>query len=193
MYFYVYTQDFPQNNAQQGDVLVQQQEYTHWLVSDGILQRVEPYNQEALNADPHSLSWKNIEVAPAYTQTIQEAQPAVLDEQGAEVTPAQPAVTQDIPAQFGFRLVLDQDKKTAIRQKKANDNLNTIRSLRNSKLSEADHKINTLEDDSQDASVWRAYRKELRECTDDLKKVNGEAKLTVESQDPFEFEFPEKP
>lgn len=93
----------------------------------------------------------------------------------------------------GEALVDDSDKILAARQAKANANLDSIRALRAPLLVAADHEINTLEDDSQDASALRAYRKALRECTDSLKKVNGDAKLTCENLVPEEFEFPVKP
>jgi hypothetical protein len=50
-----------------------------------------------------------------------------------------------------------------------------------------------MEDDGVDASAMRAYRKALRECTESLKKVDGEAKLSCESLIPSEFVFPTKP
>jgi hypothetical protein len=85
------------------------------------------------------------------------------------------------------------DKVLAKRQAKANANLNAIRLLREPLLRDADHTISTMEDDGLDATAMRAYRKSLRECTDSLKKVNGEAKLLLEDANPTEFEFPTKP
>jgi hypothetical protein len=85
------------------------------------------------------------------------------------------------------------DKVLAKRQSKAQSNLDAIRALRQPLLDEADHEINTMEDDGVDASAMRAYRKALRECTESLKKVDGEAKLSCESLIPSEFVFPTKP
>ena len=85
------------------------------------------------------------------------------------------------------------DKVLAKRQKEAQANLDAIRSLRQPLLNSADHEINTMEDDSVDATAMRAYRKSLRECTDSLKKADGSAKLSCESLAPSEFVFPSKP
>jgi hypothetical protein len=85
------------------------------------------------------------------------------------------------------------DKVLAKRQAKANANLDAIRALREPLLASADHEINTMEDDGIDATAMRAYRKQLRECTDSLKKVSGSAKLSCENLVPSEFEFPSKP
>lgn len=85
------------------------------------------------------------------------------------------------------------DKVLAKRQAKAQANLDAIRALREPLLASADHEINTMEDDGVDATAMRAYRKQLRECTDSLKKVNGMAKLSCENLVPSEFEFPSKP
>ena len=85
------------------------------------------------------------------------------------------------------------DKVLAKRQSKAQSNLDAIRALRQPLLDSADHEINTMEDDLVDATSMRAYRKALRECTESLKKVDGEAKLSCESLVPSEFVFPTKP
>jgi hypothetical protein len=90
-------------------------------------------------------------------------------------------------------LLVDPDLVLAKRNTIAQSNLDAIRSLRQPLLDEADHDINTMEDDSIDATAMRVYRKALRECTDDLKKVNGSAKLSCEDLVPEEFEFPIKP
>ena len=92
-----------------------------------------------------------------------------------------------------LQLQENADKVLAKRQAKAQANLDAIRSLREPLLAEADHEINTMEDDSVDATAMRAYRKALRSCTDDLKKVNGEARLSCEGLVPSEFAFPTKP
>jgi hypothetical protein len=81
----------------------------------------------------------------------------------------------------------------AKRNAKAQANLEAVRALREPLLAEADHEINTMEDDSIDATAMRAYRKALRSCTDDLKKVNGESRLSCEGLVPSEFVFPIKP
>ena len=143
------------------------------------------------------------EISPAYNLTLREpipavpAQPAIV-ENGVEIQPAQAEIPvvdglyQTVPAVLGWKLVEDASLKLAKRQKKANDNLDTIRKLREPLLKEADIEINTKEDNSQDASNVRAWRKALRECTDSLKKTSGDAKLSVESLVPSEFTFPSK-
>jgi len=93
----------------------------------------------------------------------------------------------------GQAIVDDPDKILAARQAFANANLDEVRALREPLLLEADHEINALEDDGQSATALRAYRKALRECTDEYKKVNGDAKLLCENLVPEEFEFPVKP
>jgi hypothetical protein len=85
------------------------------------------------------------------------------------------------------------DLVLAKRQKAAQANLDAIRTLREPLLDDADHSINDAEDNAVDATTLRAWRKSLRECTDDLKKVNGDAKLSCEDLVPEEFEFPVKP
>ena len=98
---------------------------------------------------------------------------------------------QVIPAHI--ELQENSDLVLAKRNTTAQTNLDAIRSLRQPLLDEADHEINTMEDDSVDATAMRAYRKALRECTDSLKKINGMAKLSCESLVPSEFTFPTKP
>jgi hypothetical protein len=93
----------------------------------------------------------------------------------------------------GEALTEDSAKVTAVRQAKANANLDAIRDLREPLLTDADHSINKADDDGLDLTALKAYRKALRECTDSLKKVNGDAKLTCENLVPEEFEFPVKP
>jgi len=106
--------------------------------------------------------------------------PAVEAVEGVDAVPAH------------WELQENADKVLAKRQAKAQSNLDAIRSLREPLLVAADHEINEMEDDGVDATAMRAYRKALRECTDDLKKVNGMAKLSCESLVPSEFTFPTK-
>lgn len=79
------------------------------------------------------------------------------------------------------------------RQTKAQANLDAIRVLREPLLIDADHEINALEDAALPSVDMRAWRTVLRACTDDLKKVNGDAKLSCENLVPSEFAFPVKP
>lgn len=93
----------------------------------------------------------------------------------------------------GEALAEDSDKILAVRQAKSNSVLAAIRELRKPLLEDADIEINKADDNSLDAASLRNYRKALRGCTDDLKKVNGDAKLSCENLIPEEFEFPNKP
>ena len=79
------------------------------------------------------------------------------------------------------------------RQSKAESNLKSIRMLRELLLKEADIEIFKLEDSGMDVSAMRNYRKSLRDCTNSLKKTNGEAELSCEDIIPSEFQFPIKP
>jgi hypothetical protein len=90
-------------------------------------------------------------------------------------------------------LVENPDKILAKRQAAANSVLDQIRMLREPLLEDADHSINKADDDGVDATSLKAWRKALRECTDELKKVDGDAKLLCENMIAAEFEFPVKP
>lgn len=103
------------------------------------------------------------------------------------------AVYETIPAIMGMALVEDSAKVLVVRQAKANANLDSIRALREPLLIDADYSINKADDDGLDLIALKTYRKALRECTDSLKKVNGDAKLTCENLVPEEFQFPSKP
>lgn len=92
-----------------------------------------------------------------------------------------------------LQLQEDADKVLTKRQAKAQANLDAIRALREPLLVDADHSINAKEDAELDSTSLRAHRAALRACTDDLKKVNGDAKLSCENLIPEEFEFPVKP
>lgn len=71
--------------------------------------------------------------------------------------------------------------------------INQLRARRIPLLVEADVKINIAEDDGKDASAWRAYRKELRNITEQFKKVDGSWKVAVDSLNFESFKFPAKP
>lgn len=90
---------------------------------------------------------------------------------------------------------LIQNEKLVLekRQRKANSVLEEIRQLREPLLKDADFSINRLEDDGLDSTLMRAYRKALKECTENLKELSREAKLSCENLVPSEFEFPTKP
>lgn len=84
------------------------------------------------------------------------------------------------------------DDESAIRQKEANDKLNAIRALRNGLLAKADVMINIAIDNSDDnLDELKAYRIALRNCTEDLKKSNGDAYVSVADINIEEFGFPE--
>lgn len=91
-----------------------------------------------------------------------------------------------------FELKENPEKVLAKKQAKAEEVLSQIRANRDALLIKADHAINTLEDEGQDASALKSYRKELRACTDSLKDEEGKAKLECAELDPSKFEFPAK-
>jgi hypothetical protein len=92
-----------------------------------------------------------------------------------------------------FSLVEKEELVLVKRQSKAESNLKSIRMLRELLLKEADIEIFKLEDSGMDVSAMRNYRKSLRDCTDDLKEVDGKAKLSCEDLISSEFIFPVKP
>ena len=84
----------------------------------------------------------------------------------------------------GVRIQMTAEEVTA-HQKDEQDNTNnpkikkmSLRSERESLLTEADYKINTLVDNNQDASAWRTYRQKLRDITkaEDLDNVTWPTK-----------------
>lgn len=56
-------------------------------------------------------------------------------------------------------------EEKAFADDKPNRQKDALRQTREPLLEEADHKINTLVDNNQDASAWRTYRQELRDIT----------------------------
>jgi hypothetical protein len=92
-----------------------------------------------------------------------------------------------IPAYYKLR------RKTGADQEIREAIIEQIRVLRAPLLSEADITINILEDAGQDVSAWRAYRTQLRDITEQYKKVDGDWKVAVESIDVENYEFPAKP
>lgn len=100
---------------------------------------------------------------------------------------------EDCVVLVGNELQEDTTLVAEKRQKIANSKLDEIRKLREPLLREADIEILKLEDAGGDASLLRAYRVALRACTDDLKKISGDAKLACENLVPSEFVFPVKP
>lgn len=152
---------------------------------------------QGLDEDCVDPTWMELEAEHQVTlREPVEAQEEILDENDEVIqvaVEAQEGLYVTVPAQFGWGLVENSDKKLAKRQAKANANLNAIRTLRESLLKDADHSINELEDNGDTAVSLRQWRKALRECTDSLKKVNGDAKLSCENLVPSEFEFPAKP
>jgi hypothetical protein len=151
--------------------LVEVQTEQRILLREEILAQDEVLAQDAIIED-------GVEIAPAIAH-----QDAVL---------AHDAVYSTIPAIKEMMLVEDVLKSLSIRQAKANSNLEEIRMLREPLLIATDREINIAEDNELDVSVLRAYRIALRSCTDSLKESNGDAKLTVESIIPTEFNFPIK-
>jgi len=93
----------------------------------------------------------------------------------------------------GEKTVLNERLVRIKKQRVANEKLEQIRQLREPLLKEADIKINKAEDKGLSSLVLREYREALRNCTEDLKQENGQAKLECEHIDVNEFKFPSKP
>lgn len=92
-----------------------------------------------------------------------------------------------------FSIEEDQAKVTEKRQAKANANLDQLRSIRKSKIEEADFMVFKAEDNQEDSTALRDYRKALRAVTDSYKKADGYAKLAAETLDVESFTWPVKP
>lgn len=162
------------------------------------------------NIDIEKASFEEVELEAERQVLVREAQlaqdevlaqDAILDTDGVEIAPAiahqdavlaHDAIYMTVPAVKVMKLVEDSSKVSVIRQANANAILEAIRALRVPLLTAIDHDINIAEDDGADTSALRVYRKALRECTDSLKKANGDAKFMVESIVASEFVFPNK-
>lgn len=72
-------------------------------------------------------------------------------------------------------------------------NLHRLRRYRNHLLDIADKKIFILEDDSQDTSAWRVYRKALRDITDPFKDAQGNATSAIDTLNLDVFPWPSTP
>lgn len=129
------------------------------------------------------------------TTTVYDANdiPVLTDENGDPyVDPAYEYVeaiehVPVIPAHFRIKKKAGADQ--ALRERK----IEQLRTLREPLLDEADKKINTLEDDGADTAAWRAYRKALRDITEDYKEENGDWKASVDDIDVENFAWPAKP
>lgn len=94
------------------------------------------------------------------------------------------------PAKVGFREV--QKSNEAI-QFERNKIMSMVKDKRAILLKEADIEINKREDLNLPVAFWRSYRQNLRDITEDYKKLNGEWRASVDSIIVEEFEFPVKP
>jgi hypothetical protein len=122
--------------------------------------------------------------------------PTIVDEKGnASLDPNYkyfPAI-EYVPALPDHYALVFQPKLVLVKKQKiANEVLQQIRALREPLLKEADVAIFKLEDEKMDSSKMREYRKQLRICTDILKKDN-QAKLECAEMIASEFKFPVKP
>lgn len=88
-----------------------------------------------------------------------------------------------------------KDSYTSLRKKPEADQMlrenkiNELRAKRAVLLSELDIKINIAEDNGEDTSALREKRKELRDITEQFKKVDGSWKVAVDSLDVNAFEM----
>ena len=119
--------------------------------------------------------------------------PTLVDEEGNPyLDPAYKyiAAVEAVEAKESY---LSLRKKPEADQILRENKINQLRAKRAPLLTEADVKINIAEDDGKDASAWRAYRKELRNITEQFKKVDGSWKVAVDSLNFESFKFPAKP
>lgn len=100
-----------------------------------------------------------------------------------------------VPGKQAYWEVVEDTQK--LREIKAKENLEKIRSKRDVLIAEADVEVNKHIDGDSSAigniDSWKQYRIELRNVTDSLKKLDGNPKITVAELDVDNFSFPTKP
>lgn len=119
--------------------------------------------------------------------------PTLVDEEGNPQLDSSYKYVKAVEAVEGKESYILLRKKADTDQRLREEKINQLRVKRQLLLNQADIEINKLVDDGEDASSWRAYRKQLRDVTEQYKKVDGDWKVAVDSLDVQSFEFPAKP
>ena len=115
--------------------------------------------------------------------------PTLVDEEGNPyLDPAYKhvAAVEAVEAKDSY---LSLRKKPEADQMLREEKINQLRAKRARLLSELDIKINIAEDNGKDTSALRQKRKELRDITEQFKKVDGSWKVAVDSLDVNAFEM----
>lgn len=115
--------------------------------------------------------------------------PTLVDEEGNPyIDPAYKHVAA-VDAVEAKESYLSLRKKPEADQMLRENKINQLRAKRARLLSELDIKINIAEDNGEDTSDLRQKRKELRDITEQFKKVDGSWKVAVDSLDVNAFEM----
>lgn len=151
---------------------------------------LEPYIVDAVEAvEAQPEHWSNGSDKVYSADDI----PTLVDEEGNPYLDPAYQHVDAVEAVEAKESYLSLRKKPEADQMLRENKINQLRAKRAPLLTEADVKINIAEDDGEDASAWRVYRKELRNITEEYKKVDGNWKVAVDSLDVESFEFPAKP
>jgi hypothetical protein len=145
---------------------------------------------EVLSKDASDEIWTNGEKSVFSANDI----PVLFDEDGSpRLDPSFKRIEGRKEGPAHYKLVENERLVRIKKQRVANEKLEQIRQLREPLLKEVDVKINKAEDKGLSSLILREYREALRNCTEDLKQENGQAKPECEHIDVNEFKFPSKP
>lgn len=115
--------------------------------------------------------------------------PTLVDEEGNPYLDPAYEHVDAVEAVEAKESYLSLRKKPEADQMLRENKINQLRAKRAKLLSELDIKINIAEDNGEDTSVLRQKRKELRDITEQFKKVDGSWKVAVDSLDVNAFEM----
>jgi len=115
--------------------------------------------------------------------------PTLVDEEGNPYLDPAYEHVDAIEAVEAKESYLSLRKKPEADQMLRENKINQLRAKRAKLLSELDIKINIAEDNGEDTSALRQKRKELRDITEQFKKVDGSWKVAVDSLDVNAFEM----
>ena len=147
---------------------------------------LEPYivdAVEAIEAQPEH--WSNGSDKVYSADDI----PTLVDEEGNPYLDPAYEHVDAVEAVEAKESYLSLRKKPEADQMLRENKINQLRAKRAKLLSELDIKINIAEDNGEDTSVLRQKRKELRDITEQFKKVDGSWKVAVDSLDVNAFEM----